>query len=262
MSYSDFKLSFQRCPIVLVAGIAGTGVLPIATLLNAGTDVKGAQTLQAIANAIAAGQDPAAVHSRVNSDTAFGSFRVLPGGTLMDNENAKYPLATMSVAANAIITNPLHVAVEMAAPAGNGLTLAQRLSIFTSLKNTLDSHTAAGGYYNVATPVYIYTGCLLLNLVDASDVPDGAQTQTRWVWNFERPLITLQQAQTAVNNAMSKLTGQTYNAGQPPGAQPLLTSASTPQIGQQVTSGTDNVAGVTQTVPIAPDSANSTGNYL
>ena len=240
MSYSDFKLSYQTCPIVLVGGIAGTGVLPVASLLG-GTTSNG---------------------QAANPNSSFGSFRVLPGGTLMDNENAKYPLATMSVAANAIITNPLHVAVEMVAPAGDGLTLAQRLSIFTSLKNTLDNHTAAGGYYNVATPAFIYTNCLLLNLIDASDVPDGAQTQTRWVWNFERPLITLQQAQTAVNVAMAKLTGQTYNAGQPPGAQPLLTSVSTPQIGQQITPGSDNAAGVTQTVPVAPSNAGSSGDYL
>lgn len=239
MAYSDFKLSFQTCPIVLVAGVAGTGVLPISSLIGA-----------ADYNASASG----------NSN--FGSFRVLPGGSLMDNDNAKYPLATMATAANAIITNPLRVAVEMIAPAGDGITLAQRLSIFTTLKNVLDNHIAAGGYFNVATPAYIYTSCLLLNLVDASDVPPGAQTQTRWIWNFERPLITLEQAQTAVNNAMSKIAGQTYNAGQPPGSQPLLTSVSNPQIGQQITTGTDNAAGVTQTVPIAPSSAGATGNYL
>ena len=267
MAYSDFQLAFQTCPIVLIAGIAGTGVLSIAELLN--PESKGSDATQAIAQAIASGQDPGAVQTGVSSSGAFGAFRVLPGGTLIENENAKYPLATMSVAANAIITAPLRVAVEMAAPAGDGVSLSQRLSIFTSLKNTLDNHIAAGGYFNVATPAYIYTDCLLLNLVDASDVPDGAQTQTRWVWNFERPLITLQQAQQVVNTAMGKLSAQTYNAGQPPGSQPLLTSVATPLIGQQITPRTDNPAGVTQLAasafnipPVASSIASTLGNYI
>lgn len=251
MAYADFQLSYQICPIVLMQGIAGTGVLPIAQILNPSVDasvfqVSSAGLIGSNAQVVTSDADPSSV------GPVFGSFRVLPGGTLMDNEIAHFPLATMAVAANAIITNPLRFAVEMAAPAGGPISLSQRLSIFTSLKNVLDNHIAAGGYFNVATPAFIYTGCLLLNMVDASDVPDGAQTQTRWVWNFEQPLITLQQAQAAVNNAMSKVSSQTYNAGQPPGQQPLLTSVSNPQIGQQITTGSDNAAAVTQTVPIAP----------
>jgi hypothetical protein len=150
------------------------------------------------------------------------------------------------------------VSVEMVSPAGGDVTMSRRLSLFTSLKNVLDNHTAMGGYYNVATPAYIYTGCLLLDLVDTSDVPDGAQTQVKWVWNFEQPLITLTQAQTAVNNAMNKIQGQTYNVGNPPGSKPLLTSVSNPSIGQQVTPGANNAASVTQAVPVAP----MNGRYL
>lgn len=251
MSYADFQLSFQTCPIVLMQGIAGTGVLPLVEVLNPSVDksvfqVSSAGLVGSTAEVVSATGDPEAV------GPLFGSFRVLPGGTLMDNEVAHFPLASMEVAANAVITNPLRFAVEMAVPAGGAVSLSRRLSIFTSLKNVLDNHIAAGGYFNVATPAYIYTGCLLLNMVDSSDVPDGSQTQTRWTWNFEQPLLTLQQAQAAVNNAMSKITSQTYNAGQPPGEKPLLTSVSNPAIGQQITPGADNAAGVTQTVPIAP----------
>jgi len=251
MAYADFQLSYQVCPIVLVSGIAGTGVLPIANLLNPSGASSTLRTSSSGGTGIVtAGNAPDAF--------AFGSFRVLPGGLLMDNDNAKYPLATMSVAANAIITNPLRVSVEMVTPASADVTLSQRLSVFTSLKNVLDNHIAAGGYFNVATPAFIYTGCLLLNLVDASDVPDGAQTQTRWVWNFEKPLITLQQADAVVNNAMDKISGQTYNPGSPPGSLPLLTSVSNPTIGQQITPGSDNAASVTQPAPITPGG----GSYL
>ncbi len=242
MAYADFQLSYQVSPIVLVGGIAGTGVMPISQLLNPGA---GSTSLTASTGG--------GLGEQTQTDAfTFGSFRVLPGGTLMDNDIAKYPLATMAVAANAIITNPLHLAIEMATPASADVSLSQRLSIFTSLKNVLDNHIAAGGYFNVATPAFIYTGCLLVNLVDASDVPDGAQTQTRWVWTFEKPLITLEQAQAVVNNAMSKISGQTYNAGNPPGKKPLLTSVSNPSIGQQITPGADNAAAVTQPIPITP----------
>lgn len=242
MAYADFQLSYQVSPIVLIGGIAGTGVMPISQLLNPGAG----------STSLTTSTGGGAAQSSQSDAFTFGSFRVLPGGSLMDNDIAKYPLATMAVAANAIITNPLRLSVEMVTPASADVSLSQRLSIFTSLKNVLDNHISAGGYFNVATPAFIYTGCLLLNLVDASDVPDGAQTQTRWVWNFEKPLITLQEAQAVVNNAMSKVTGQTYNAGDPPGKKPLLTSVSNPQIGQQITPGADNAAAVTVPNPITP----------
>lgn len=231
MAYADFQLTYQVNPIVLVAGAAGTGVMSLTSILNPGG---------------------------IGGAFAFGSFRVLPGGTLIDNDNAKYPLATMAVAANAIITNPLRFAIEMATPASSSISLKQRLGAFKTLKSVLDNHISMGGYFNVATPAFLYTGCLLLNLSDASDVPDGAQTQTRWVWNFEQPLLTVTQADAVVSEGMAKIAGQTYNAGDPPGSKPLLTSVSTPSIGQQVTPNADSSAAVTQPIPITPGS----GSYM
>lgn len=245
MARSDFQLTYQTCPIVLVAGAAGTGVMPITSILN---PFISSESLQVTSSGTV--NSPNAVAANA---VTFGAFRVLPGGSLMDNDNAKYPLATMAVAANAIITNPLRVSVEMVTPASADVPMSVRLSRFTTLKTTLDKHIAAGGYFNIATPAFIYTGCLLLNLVDASDVPDGAQTQTRWVWNFEKPLITLEQAEAVVSSGMAKIVGQTFNPGNPPGAQPLLTSVSNPSIGQQITPGADNAAAATQPAPISPD---------
>lgn len=253
MALSDFILSFQTCPIVLVQGVAGSGVMPISQLLNPSAD--SSSITANTSSGFVTGSDQS---NDAGSDSVFGSFRVLPGGTLMRNETAHFPLASQAVAANAVITQELAVSVEMVTPAGGDVSMSRRLSIFTSLKNVLDNHTAMGGYYNVATPAFIYTGCLLLDLVDGSDVPDGAQTQTKWIWNFEQPLITLQQAQVAVNNAMGKIGDQTYNAGDPPGSKPLATSVSNPTIGQQVTPKSDNSAGVTNTVPVSPGG----GNYI
>jgi len=212
MARSDFQLSYEVSPIILVGGIAGTGMLPIVSLLDSRNYSAG----------VLSSSDAAQI-----ADT-FGHFRVLGGGTLMDNETAHYPLANQSVAANAIITNPLRVSLEMLVPANDEITFSQRQSIMTALKGTLDSHTAQGGYYNVSTPSYIYQGCLLVTLVDGSEEGTGSQPQERWIWNFEQPLITLAAAQAAQNQVMSKISGQTQNAGDPPGSKPIQTGISSP----------------------------------
>lgn len=212
MSLSDYQNSYQVSPIILVGGIAGTGMLPVVSLLNA----------QSYPQGITGSPDP-------DNPPGFGSFRPLAGHTLMDNEGATYPLANQQTAANAIITNPLRISLEMIVPAdGNTITLANKLSIITALKSSLDNHTAQGGWYNVATPSYIYQGCLLLTLVDATEEEEGGQPQVRWIWNFMQPLITLAQAQAAQNQAMAKISGQTQNSGDPPGSQPVTTGIGQP----------------------------------
>lgn len=212
MSLSSYQLSYQVTPIVLVGGIAEAGAIPIVSLLSSQSFDLGllsSATSQQIAD-------------------YFGQFRVIPGHTLMDNEVATYPLANQSVAANAIITNPLRVSLEMVAPANGEITFANKLSIITALKSTLDSHTAQGGWYNVATPSYVYQGCLLTSLRDVSDEDEGSQPQVKWVWDFMQPLLTAAQAQAAQNQAMAKITNQTYNTGDPPGSQPVSTGVGQP----------------------------------
>ena len=221
MNFSDYQLSYQVSPIVLVSGIAGTGMLPIVNLLNS----------VAYNNGITSNAD-----DNLNNDAFFGQFRILPGHTLMDNEVATYPVANQSVAANAIITQPLHLALEMIAPASSNVTMSQKASIFTALKSSLDNHTALGGWYNVATPSYVYQGCLLTRLADASDGVDGAQVQVRWVWDFFQSLVTEQAAQAAQNQLMSKIGGRTQLVGSPPGSQPIATS-----VGQPSSNVTQNV---------------------
>ena len=94
----------------------------------------------------------------------------------------------------------------MTCPAqGDGAYLAKR-GIMTSLRTSLAQHTISGGTYNVSTPSFIYTNCVLLDLVDISG-GESKQVQTQWQWNFEQPLLTIEQAQTAQNNLMSRVTG-------------------------------------------------------
>lgn len=232
MALSDFQLSFEISPIILVGGIAGTGMLPLINILSSQNYDEGVTSSS----------------SALTNEDYFGHFRILPGGTLMDNEVAQYPLANQSVAANAIITNPLKLAVEMLVPATDQVTMSQKLSVITNLKSKLDDHTAQGGWYNVATPSYIYQGCLLLNLTDTSDEEVGSQPQVRWIWNFMQPLITLAAAQAAQNQAMAKISNQTQNAGDPPGSDTVSTG-----IGQPSSNIVQNVV---------PASTNSRGSNV
>jgi hypothetical protein len=250
MSLSKYQISFQVSPIILVGGIAGAGMMPIASLLSA--DNLGTS----------------ATHPRNRPDEFFGQFRILPGHSLMDNETATYPLANQTVAANAIITNPLQLSLEMLVPAGPAVTMDVKRSTMTALKSSLDTHTALGGWYNVATPSYVYQGCLLRSLVDASDDEDGSQVQVRWIWNFVQPLLTEAAARAAQNQAMSKISGQTKNSGDPPGYETITTGVGQPSsnisqnlvpgaagaLGSNVApsgspSGTTNLGGVSPILP-------------
>lgn len=210
MSLSDYEYSFQVTPIILIGGIATTGAMGIVTLLQSYNYKAG----------ITGRADP--------GSPTFASFRPVPGHSLMNNEVATYPFANQTTAANAVITAPLDISLEMLVPATGAINASNKLSIITSLKSSLDKHTSLGGYYNIATPSYVYQGCLLTSLVDASDEDDGAQPQVRWIWNFTQPLITSQAAQAAQNPQMNTLSKQTQNSGDPPGSNTFQSQASNP----------------------------------
>lgn len=209
MALSDYQLSYEISPIMLVGGIAGTNMLPLISLLSSGNFSQG-------------------VLSSSSGNNYFGRFRVLPGHSLMENEVALYPLANQSVAANAIITDPLRVSLEMIAPADDQTPVAAKLAIITALKSSLDNHTALGGWYNVSTPSYIYQGCLLTSLTEGTEEDDGSQVQIRWIWNFMQPLLTAEAAQAAQNQGMSKISSKTQNSGDPPGSAHITTAIGQP----------------------------------
>lgn len=198
-SLSEYILSYQFAPIILVGGIAGTGMLPIASFLDA-----------------AAYQHGITSSDSATGDTNFGVFRVLPGGLLMNNMTATYPFANMTTAANAVITAPLKISLEMLVPANDRVSVDQKQAAMTALKSTLDNHTALGGWYNVSTPAYIYQGCILESLYDSSDTGEGDQPQVRWIWNFEVPLLTASALLAAQNPQMQTYSNQTIATGTPP----------------------------------------------
>ena len=212
MSANSYWTTFQVNPIYLVGGVAGAGMMAISSVISAAGYPAGLTS-----------------GSTATLGDTFGAFSVLPGGTLIDNEIAEYPFANATTAADAVITQPLHVALEMLVPADSeSITLSNRLSVITALKATLDSHIAQGGLFNVATPVYIYQNCLLTSLVDTTGVDVGGQPQVRWQWNFRQPLVTLAAAQALQNSPLAKITNQTKNAGDPPGSQPIASGIGQP----------------------------------
>ena len=228
MTRQNFQHQYSVTPIYLVSGIAGQGELSLDTILNplaSGAGYKGASSQ--------------GIYSYIN----FGVFSVLPGGMLIENEIAHYPLANQAVAANAVITNPLRISLDMVAPAYDEIPFSLKQTIFTALKSVLDQHTALGGYYTVYTPAYIYNNCLLESLVDGSDYEPGGQPQVRWIWNFEQPLLTVQQGQAAQSQAAARITNANYNAGNPPGSTQVSTSSDS--LGnQKVVSSASNVGNV------------------
>jgi hypothetical protein len=232
---SAFANSFELSPIIFVGGIASGssgGQLPISQLLQAGNWPSGPL-------GASAGLDPA------NFFAHFYPFN----GQLAVNEIAHWPMANLVVAANDQISQPLTINLLMMVPGNpeSGVTYDGKQAVMTALQNSLAQHLAQGGYFNVATPSYLYQGCLLKALREVGPgSPDGGQAQVEWVWEFEQPLITLAAAQGAQNTAMARITGQTINTGNPP-ATPVQTGVGAPtsNLTGSLIPGAAGLAGVT-----------------
>lgn len=190
-----WKTAFELSPIVLVNGLVEAfpgGVLPIVALTEALNFPLG----------ILSGT------SQLDLNDFFAHFRPLPGATLIDQEIGRYPFATQAVAANATIAQPLLVSMEMVAPARGILGYPARLALMTAVQKALQFHNSNGGTFHVATPSFIYTNCILKTLRDTSGGGTN-QPQHTWQWDFEKPLITLDDATAAQNGLMSWISRQT-----------------------------------------------------
>jgi len=156
-------------------------------------------------------------------DQYFARFILEPGSTLIDNQIATYPVANLSVAANAIITQPLRLAMRMLCPAGAGAGYIRKKAIMAGLINTLNNHIAQGGTFNVATPAYLYTGLILESLKDVSPSVSNAnsQVQLEYLWSFMQPLISLDQVSSTLNSSMEAVRLGIQTFGNPPLSEPL-----------------------------------------
>ena len=174
---SQFQLQYQIAPIILTRGAYGNGMSIISLL----------------------GGIPSSF------DNTFAKFQPLPGATLIEQTIGQYPFANQSVAGNAIIRQPLALSLVMITPQAQNNSWSLKLSTMTSLKATLDNHNNAGGTYTVMTPSYTFIDMVMIALVDMS-TGETVLAQNAWRWDFHKPLISLQDAASAQNSLMSKVT--------------------------------------------------------
>jgi hypothetical protein len=208
----DAQLKYQICPIILTGGTAAQmngGMMPLISMFATNSDI----------NYLGLPFDMG------DLDSAFGHFNVLPGGTLVTQQIAKYPFANQWVAANAVIREPLTLSVimdsPMRPPSNNPFmdVWQYKQSVFTALKATLDRHNNIGGTYTVATPAFMYENLVMLSMTDNSR-GNNSLPQNAWRFDFEKPLITLTDLQGAQNQLMSAMSRATPNTGQVTGQQP------------------------------------------
>jgi hypothetical protein len=200
------QLLYQITPIILTGGIASNisgGMLPLLSFTNP----------EAFGETLLTGNPD------FSFDDAFAIFQPAVGGTLVEQLIAQYPFANLSVAANAIIRNPINISMIMITPMKQESAWAVKLATMTALQATLNAHNNAGGTYTVCTPAYTYFNMLMTGLTDVS-VPQSPIPQNAWRWDFTKPLVSLTDVQGAMNNLMNQIS----NGVAPSGGGPSTTT--------------------------------------
>lgn len=179
---NDFKMQYEISPIMLKGGIAGeSGNMPIVELTQLGSY-------------------PIAL------DNYFAHWKPMSGSTLAQNTIGQYPFANQSVAANAVISQPLNVSMLMICPANSETNFSSKANTFNALKQSIDKHISLGGLFVIMTPSYVYDNCILTGIRDISG-GETSQPQYMWAWDFIRPqVVTMEEAQGAQNGLMSKIS--------------------------------------------------------
>jgi hypothetical protein len=210
-----YRMAYQISPIFLTDGIAqfSGGILPIVAITEA---------LNFTIGLLGGAEE-------IDLDNFFAHFEVMPGGSLLSTRYATYPLGSQQVAGNAAITQPKQFSMRMMCPARGPGGYAAKTATMIALQATLDAHIQAGGTFTVATPSYIYTNCLLLDLIDAGRAGDSKQVQEVFIWQFFQPLITIAAVAAAQNSLMGKI-GSGLPVGSTPGTSGLAASGGPPTL--------------------------------
>lgn len=190
-----WKLAFELSPIILTGGMAKNlpgNMLPIIALTEA---------INFPLGLLSSG-------GQINPESFFAHYLPMPGGSLIKQDLARYPFANQAVAANSVIAQPLHISLLMVAPAKGTLGYIAKLASMTALRATLNYHNNNGGLYTVATPSFFYTNCIMLDMSDAGS-GQSRQPQITWRLDFEKPLVTLDDAEGAQNSLFAKLESAT-----------------------------------------------------
>jgi hypothetical protein len=193
-----YQLGFQISPIILTNGIAdyAGGYLPIIALTEGPN----------AAVTLLAGGNP------LNLDNFFAHFAPVSGSTILNYSIGQYPFANQSVAANAIIAEPLNISMRMNIPVNKRGGHTAKLATMLLLQTLLQKHAEFGGTYTIVTPAAFYTNCILTKLYDVSSSADPIP-QNAWQFDFMKPLITLSQAEGAQSTLMRSVTQQTPTNG-------------------------------------------------
>ena len=184
LGFSTFQLAYEISPIILQGGLAQSipgQLLPI-TVLTEMFDIPG-----------------------IENGEFFAHYKPLPGSTLADFQVAEYPFASLQVAANAVIQQPLKISLLMVCPAQTEGGYILKQAIMTALQTQINTHIIYGGTFTVITPAYTYTNCLLTNLRDVSS-PSDKQVQLMYQWDFVQPLISESQFSSVLGGVMNSIT--------------------------------------------------------
>lgn len=188
MSIEDFRRQYQLAPILLVGGIAANAP-------------NGQQTILSITE----GSDD--VNHGNDLSAYFAHFEPMPGGTLLDFSPAEYPLASMAMAANAMLQQPLRISMKMLCPARTDQNNYEALQAnISGIQQLLTAHVQAGGTFTVATPATIYDNCLLVSFRDVTNAGDK-KVQQAYQLDFVQPLVATATAEAVYNNLYSKMNG-------------------------------------------------------
>lgn len=189
--------------------------------------------------------------SNVNdTDEYFTQWLPLAGSSLIEQKIGEYTFANQATAANAVIRDPLNIAMLMIVVCAPGAGYLTKLATITALQTTLAQHNNSGGLYTIATPSYIYTDCVMLSMRDSSRA-DIKQWQNAWRLEFRQPLVSQAAAQAAQNNLMAQISSQSPTTGAGTGV-PLTT-------GQPSTLATPSFAPASQSLQGAGQSSSAFG---
>ncbi|HHT8991152.1 TPA: hypothetical protein ACT5B2_000124 [Burkholderia cenocepacia] len=189
-----WKALYETNPILLNGGIAGDiGIpLPIGSILSLSTS-----GLSSVLSLLSGSSAPMSINEI--------SFKPLPGTSLYSAQNPTYPTADMRTAANASILLPTQISMNMIFPAQSAGGYEVKSAALAALKSILEQHQSLGGSFTVIHPAYVYTGCLLNQLVDQTSRTKNVATE--WLWVFDRPLVTEDSGLgKALNGTMQAIT--------------------------------------------------------
>ena len=150
-------------------------------------------------------------------DDAFCHFQPTGGAMVINQQMATYPFANQAVAANSIVTQPLQVSFQMTCPARGALSYWAKLAKMQVLIEVMRRHNGAGGLYALVTPSFVYRNCVMRTMRDASSA-QTKQVQNVWVLDFEKPLLTLEDAadiEESLSGILKKLDGGQQINGMP-----------------------------------------------